>query len=450
MSNWFAGINQAASGLNAARYGLSVVGQNMTNADTPGYTRQVADQATVDMSGLSGLFSGRGTLGGVSVVGTTRETDPALDGRVRSEHSRGALADTTASQLQAVESVFPEPSDSGLAAQLSDFWASWGTLASHPGDAATRGVVLKDAGQVADTLNALSDSLNDVMASTSSALDNDVAAVNGSASRLADLNGRIAIAAATGANTNALLDQRDQLLDSLSKLAGASVTIGTNGTADVSLGGQSLVSGVTAATVTVAAGYAVQVGGTAVTVGSGSIGAETTALTTTLPGYQSQLDAVADNVSSTVNQIQATGYDLSGSAGAAMFGGSGAAGIHVVLTDPAGIAASATAGGNLDGSHAVAAAETGAQAGSPDAQYAALVGDVGSASAIAQQRATTQDALVSNVDALKASVSGVSLDEEASSMLVYQQAFNASSRVLTALDSMLDTLINHTGLVGLQ
>jgi flagellar hook-associated protein 1 FlgK len=450
MSNWFAGINQASTGLDAARYGLSVVGQNMTNADTPGYTRQVADQASVDMGAVRGIFAGPGALGGVTVTGTTRQTDPVLDARVRGEHARGSLADTTATQLQAVEGVFPEPSDDGLGGQLNQFWSDWGAVANDPGSTAARSVLLKDAGTVAGTLNSMSASLSDVVTSTAGHLSTDVAAVNSAAQRLAQLNGQIAVATATGADPNSLLDQRDQLLQNLSELTGATVTVQPNGAADVAIGGQSLVSGVTASAMTVDASYGVQLGGTAVTVGSGSIGAETTALTTTLPGYQSRLDAVADGLSAAVNSVQAAGYDLAGAAGTPMFGGSGAAGITVVLTNPAAVAAAGTPGGNLDGSNALAAADTGAAADSPDARYAALVGDVAAASALAQQRATTQDAVVSNVDSLKSSVSGVSLDEEAASMLTYQQAFNASSRVLTALDSMLDTLINHTGLVGLQ
>lgn len=451
MTSWFAGLNQAASGLNAARYGLSVVSQNMANAGTPGYTRQVADQESVDMSSVSGIFTGHGSMGGTTVAATSRQTDPVLDARVRSEDARGALADTAATQLGFVQSVFQEPSDGALAGQLTDFWAAWGTLANDPGSIPTRSVVLQDAAKLAGTLNTMSSSLSDVVAGVSQNLTDDVAAVNSAAGRLATLNGQIAVGTATGGNVNSLLDQRDQLLDTLSKLTGASATIGANGAADVSLGGQSLVSGVTATTMSVDAGYAVSVGGTAVPVGSGSIGAETIALTTTLPGYQGQLDAVANGIVSTVNGIQSGGYDLDGANPAAdLFTGSGAAGITVAFTDPRKIAASSTPGGNLDGGNALKAAQAGAAPGSPDATYAALVGDVGAATALAQQQASTQDSVVANVAALKSSVSGVSLDEEAANMLMYQQAFNAASRVLTTMDSMLDTLINHTGLVGLQ
>lgn len=448
MSSWFAGINQAASGLAAARYGLSVVAQNMTNASTPGYTRQTAEQSAVDMGVVSGIFSGHGSLGGVEISGTSRGTDPVLDARVRSEHARGALTGTTASQLSAIETALGEPSDTGLAAQLDEFWNAWGTVANDSSASSARTVLLRDASAVAASLNSMSDSLAELSAGAAHGLAGDVDAVNTAAAQLATVNGSIAVGTATGANVNSLLDARDRLLDTLSTLAGATATIEANGSATVAVGGQTLVSGVTASTMTTDSSFAVSVGGQPASVASGSIAARVSALTSTLPGYAASLDAVADRLSSTVNTAQAAGYDLSGGAGAAMFAGSGADGIEVVLTDPAGVAASGVPGGSLNGANALALSQTGLRPDSPDAAFVALVGNVASTSAAAQQRAGMQDSVASYVDSLKASVSGVSLDEEAATMLIYQQAFNASSRVLTAIDQMLDTLINHTGVVG--
>jgi flagellar hook-associated protein 1 FlgK len=92
--------------------------------------------------------------------------------------------------------------------------------------------------------------------------------------------------------------------------------------------------------------------------------------------------------------------------------------------------------------------QSGAGPTGPDVVYQTMIGDLGAASAQAQQRQATQDAITDSVDQLRDSASGVSLDEEVSNMLTFQQAFQASSRVLTTLDEMLDTLINHTGQVG--
>jgi flagellar hook-associated protein 1 FlgK len=218
---------------------------------------------------------------------------------------------------------------------------------------------------------------------------------------------------------------------------------------DVDLGGVALVSGTTAATMSVDSSYNVSIDGAAVTLASGSAAADLQTLTTDIPAYQAQLDSVAFTLATQVNNAQAAGYDLNGNAGAPMFSGTTAATIAVAMTDPAQIAASGTPGGNLDGSNAASIAQFGSASNGADAAYSVLVGNIGAASALAQQKQSTQDAITTSVDALRSSVSGVSYDEEVSNMVTYQQAFQASSRVLTTIDSMLDTLINHTGLVGM-
>jgi flagellar hook-associated protein 1 FlgK len=453
VTNWFAGIGQATSGLDAARYGLSVVSQNIANADTDGYTRQVVNQGSVDGIVRPSLYTGRvgGTsqLNGVTVLDTARTTDPVLDARVRNEHAKGGAADTTAAQLSGLETVFGEPSDDGLSAQLSDYWKAWGTVANNPGDATSRSLLLTSAQTVASTLNGLAGQLDQLTSSTSSALDQDLADASAAAAQLAKINGQVAVAVANGQNANSLLDQRDQLLGKLASAVGGVATIGPDGMASVTVGGQSLVTGNTATSIAADASHQVSVGGVAVTLSGGSASARVSALTITLPGYQAQLDGVAGALSSATNAIQAGGYDQDGNAGGAIFSGTGASAIAVALTDPRKIAASGTPGGNLDGSNALAASQQGSAGTGPDAAFATLVGAVASASAVAQQQQNVQDAVVSNVDGLKSSLSGVNYDEEVSQMLTYQHAFSASSRVLTTIDQMLDTLINHTGMVGL-
>jgi flagellar hook-associated protein 1 FlgK len=445
----FAGIEQASTALNAARYGLSIVSQNIANANTPGYTRQVANQASVDaVSGVPQLYSTPGLAGGVTVTSTSRMNDPVIDARARLEHSRGGMADQTANALSQIESIFPEPSDNGLSEQLNKFWNSWSSVANDPGSNAARSVLLNSAQTVAATLNSMSTTLGNVAAGTTQSLNQDLTAVNSAATALGTLNNQIAVATATGQDPNALLDQRDQLLMQLSHTVGAVATLNSNGSVDVSVGGQVLVTGNTVNAMTVDSSNQVYVGGTGVTLAGGTAASEVNTLTTVIPGIQSQLDNVADTLASTVNGAQAGGYDLSGNAGAAIFSGSGASGITVSMTDPTQIAASSSPGGNLDGSNALAVSHMGLAAGSPDSLYTTLVGSIGSASAVAQQQQTTQASVTASVDGLQQASSGVNYDEEVSNMLTYQHAYQAASRVLTTVDSMLDTLINHTGLVG--
>lgn len=451
MANWFAGFQQAASGMNAARYGISVVGQNIANANSDGYTRQVVTQESTGVQNIVGLYTrpSEDGIGGVAITGTIRQDDTLLDARVRDEHAKSGYSSTTADQLSQIEALFPAASTDGLAAQLNSFWSDWSTVGTSPDNTAARQVLLEHAKTLTGTLNNLSSSLGDLNASMSNYLGQDVASANTAASQLAALNSQIGAATGTGIDVNALADQRDQLVDKLSKLTGAVAVIQNNGTATVSIGSTTLVSGATNSAITVDALGNVQVGGTGVTLTGGSAAARVTALQVTVPAYQSKLDGVANALSSAVNTVQAAGYDRNGNAGLPMFSGSGAAGISVAISDGALVAASSTPGGNLDGSNAQAASRLGATTTGPDTAYASLVGALGAESAAAQNASSTQQSLAANLDAMKSSVSGVSYDEEMSNMLTYQRAFEASSRALTTLDSMLDTLINHTGRAGL-
>lgn len=475
MTNFFAGIYRANDALTTARYGLDITGQNIANANTPGYTRQRADQVSVGTAvGVPMIHVGPGDNAGVRAVGASRLGDAVLDTRVRAEHSRSASVDTTAARYADIENIFKEPSDTGLAEQLHDFWNAWGDVANNPGGQVPREMLLAAAQSTVTMLQSKNSALDDVATAAQNSLDALVTSANTDAAALADLNTKIAIGSATGANINSLLDQRDTLLDNLSKSVGGVATLNANGTATVAVGGQDLVTSaaggkppygsvpLTATTTVnpadatdVSVGFAV--GGTAVTLSASAASAEANTLTTIVPAYRAKLNEVAQKLADTVNTIQANGYDANGAAGAPMFDngagattGVSAANITVVITDWKKVAASGTASatGNMDGSNALAAALAGAGAGSPDTAYSSLIGDLGRASASAKQQQSTQSVITASVNTLKDTQSGVSYDEEVSNLLTYQMAFQASSRVLTTLDEMLDTLINKTGMVG--
>lgn len=497
MSNFFAGIYRANDALTAARYGLEVTGQNIANANTPGYTRQVSRQSAVGTAvGVSTIHSGTVTNGGVRATGADRLNDAILDIRARDEHAKSAGVTTNAARLSDIENIFKEPSDNGLSEQLHDFWNAWGDVANAPDAAVPRQMLITSAQSTATMLHSMNSALDSVATAAANSLQAQVTAANTAASDLADLNRKIAIGNATGVNVNALLDQRDLLLDKLSTTVGGVATLADNGTATVTVGGQTLVNGGAApfAAGSLSAplagsnpptGASVSItppGGTSTVLvdpvgpppkndlGDSTLKAEVHAVNDTVPKYRGMLDGVAQSLADAVNGLQGGGFDLSGNAGVAMFtNGSGgtsavtAANITVAL-DPSAdwkkVAAADTQShadpndptspvvGNVNGSNALKAASMGSDPSSPDNAYSSLVGELGRASASAQQQQSTQSVITSSVDTLRSTVSGVSYDEEVSNMLTYQMAFQASSRVLTTLDSMLDTLINHTGLVG--
>jgi flagellar hook-associated protein 1 FlgK len=446
----FSGLTNALAALNAQRYGLDVTGQNIANANTPGYVRQRAELAEVGpLPGMPTLYATQGARTGVIVNGTSRLNDPVLDARVRTEHGRNSQSQTTSATLSDVESLFNEPTDNGLSEQLNDFWNSWATVANNPKDPAARSVVLQKAAGVAGSLNATSAALTSLTDTAIQKLTAVVGDINTATGSLAQLNGAIAVAQATGSASNSLADQRDALVLQLADKAGAQTTLQPDGTVTVTLGGQPLVSGTTANSVAVS-GTQLMVGGNVAGPAGGTAQGLLDSLNTVLPGYQAKLDAVAAALANTVNAAHQSGYDLSGNPGAAFFSGATAATISVAITDPLRLAASGTPGGNLDSGNALALSGLGTQAAGADVQYRQLVSTVGSDVQRGSQQAAIQQSVTTSVDAQAQSVSGVSFDEETSAMLTFQRAYQASSRVLTTVDETLDTLISHTGRVGLS
>jgi len=448
MQSSFGGLTDAAAALAAQRYALDVVGQNVANAATAGYFRQRAELAeTGAVVGAPSLYATQQRSTGVTANGTTRMDAPVLVARSRVEHGRDESLGAQAATLDAIESLVDEPSDNGLAEQLNTFWNSWGTVANYPDSLAACNVVLQQASGIAKSLTSMSGVLSQIATTTTDALSQAVSDMNALAGTLTTLNRSIAIASASGTPSNTLLDQRDALLMRLAELGGAQTTLQSDGTATIQFGGQTLVTG-TAINLIGLTGSQLDVGGVLVNPTGGEAEGMVTALTMILPTYQGKLDAVANALAATVNSAQAAGFDLAGNAGSPMFSGTSAATISVAMTDPTALAASGTAGGNLDASNALAMSSFGDVPGGADVEYRQLIATLASQSQQATQRTQIQQTVTTSVDTLVESTQGVSIDEEASSLLTYQRAYQASSRVLTTVDELLDTLINSTGRVG--
>jgi flagellar hook-associated protein 1 FlgK len=457
----FSGISTALSALYAQRRGLDTTGQNIANANTDGYSRQRVDLASVGgpaAPALYSIFDGSG--GGVEVTDVARLRDQFLETRARNEHGTSSYLDQVQSTLSGVESVMNEPSDTGLASQLGDLWASFHDLTNRPGDNAARTQVLERANTVARTLNQADVALQSQWSGQRTQADAVVAEVNNTAQSVADLNQAINRQQVAGVSSNDLEDKRDLLVMKLSELTGATARNGMNGSVDVFLGGRALVRGGNAERLTTAgAALFSNVATTPVAVNwtsdaqaapitGGTLGGLLQGLNVTLPSYSTGLDNVAASLANTVNAVQTAGFDLAGTAGTPMFTGTTAATIAVAISDPKLVAASKTPGGNLDGSNADALAAIGISSAGPDNTYSQLVVNLGVESQTATRRSDIQTTVVTSVDAARDSVAGVNLDEEMTNMITFQRAYEGASRVLTTIDSTLDTLINRTGLVG--
>ena len=458
----FSSLNVALSALYAQQRGLDVTGQNIANSNTDGYTRQRVLLSSVGPSAVPAVWSNGDQAGaGVTVSDVQRMNDAFLDSQARDAHSQQAYFSGRAQTLAQVEQSFPEPGASGLASGLTTFWANWQAVGNNPGDLAARSQLLEQAGTLTSTLHQASANLESQWTAAKDQLGTVVSQVNSTAASVASLNNAIASAVRTGHSANELSDQRDQLVMKLADLVGATSTQGPDGTVDVLIGGTALVRGSTSQQLAVV-GPATHLGtagpgdphvtwatgGGTASVTGGQTAALLDSLTTTLPAWSARLDQVAATLASTVNAVHSTGYDLAGAPGTAFFSGTTASTITVAVTDPHQVAASSLPGGNLDNGNADAIAQLGTSAGSPDAVYQQMVVDLGVQSQGASSRSTMQDTVTQQADTARQGQSGVNTDEEMVHLIAYQHAYEAAARVMTTIDSTLNTLINHTGLIG--
>ena len=471
----FSGLSTALSSLMAQRQALDVSGQNIANANTKGYTRQRVDMQSIQALTAPTMFSsqiGAGT--GVRVVGIERLGDIYLDARLRAETGTAAYTAARASALGQLETTLTEPASTGLSATLSTFWASWQDVANAPQDAAARKVVVGNANnvalQVADGYRAVQTQWGQARTTA----DTLATEVNTTATSVAHLNEQIRSILVSGGSASELMDQRDQLITSLSSLVGAQARLREDGTIDVMVGGNALVRGDKANAIAVQGSHTMREAivpagdggdpvklvwsatGTSVSLDGGRMSAVLESLVPSEDGgllatAADAWNAVATSLATTVNTVHQTGYTTTGTTGHDVFGFTAgmpaALGLTVVAT-AADIAAGRAGAGAYDGGVADAISQLSSAAGGPDELWRDFVVDLGVRTLSAERRSSVTEAARKTAENLQLSQASVDLDEEAVNMLAYQRAYEGAARVMTAIDEMLDVLINRTGVVG--
>jgi flagellar hook-associated protein 1 FlgK len=422
----FTGLQTALSGLEAAQAAITTTGENIANANTAGYTRQTVQTAATTPLTIPGQGGGTQVGTGVSITDISRIRNQFLDVQYRAQNTATSNANSNATELGQVQTAMTDSSSSGLQSVMSNFWTAWNSLGTDQSPATLQGVV--GAGQtLASTFNAVAQQMQTVQSQASqqySALTGANGQVAQDAQQIATLNAQISQATQAGISPNTLMDQRDSALDDLSGLAQISVSTGSDGAVTVNFGDAStpLVSGTTVTwpqTLTTAAG--------------GQLGSLLNVSSSTGPvgQYISSLDGVANQVISSVNALQPSSPFFSGTSASTIAVSASTATVQAASSSTSGNDL-ATAIGNLAN-------------GPADQAYAAFVSQVGSGVQAAQSTQSTQQAVLTAVSNQRQSVSGVSLDEEMTNLIQYQQAYQASARVMNAIDSTLDTLINTVG-----
>jgi flagellar hook-associated protein 1 len=452
----FGSLNIAVTGMNAQRRILDLTAHNVANATTAGYHRQRVELRSLGGRAGAGISSGVETRTyGVDIVGVTRAVDELLAARASREDAALSAATLTDTTLATIEGIFPEPTDLGLAAQLDDYWGSWTDLANNPGDLSARTQLLENAQTLVDALHRGSSSLTSVRTTAVSKLQAVAIEVNDLSRQVAKLNQTIA----ANPDSPDLLDQRDLLTAQMAKLVGATSRPGANGTVDVTVMGRTLVSGATVHDIDATTGTLVFVSdGLPVSAPTGEAASLTATIIDVVPRYRALLDGVASSLVTSVNAVHAAGYDQAGTTGRNFFDPAGVTAANIALSaDVAGLPANIAAGapvlpgpvapGPLDGEQARLIAALADSATGPDTRYQAMITSLAVEARAATTHANIQghvtEAAINEAD----SVGSVSIDEEMAELTAAQRAFEASARVFTAIDQMLEVLMN-TGVVG--
>jgi flagellar hook-associated protein 1 FlgK len=327
MSSPFFGLDVGASALRAAQQLLDTAAHNVANANTAGYTRQrvrlvAAPPYTYPAFNRTGLPGQIGT--GVNVVAITRIRDNFLDLQVQTQLGLQGQWDARQQELNKIEAIFPEPSDSGLGNTLSKYWDAWQDIAADPTSTAARSALTEQAQALATDLNRDATQLRLIASGIDAQVTDKVRTINDLATQIATLNGQIQRVQVTGDNANDLLDQREQLLEQLSQIVPATVLTRADGTINVLIGGTDLVNNVYTRQVSIqtdANGHAqpVWADGSAFAPPSGALKALVDVRDKDLAGYQAQLDALAQGVADATNALHERGVDAYGNLGQALF-----------------------------------------------------------------------------------------------------------------------------------
>ena len=467
MADLLAVMRGAASSLSAQRAVIATAGHNIDNASNAGFARQTALLSANDPSEqIRGSFLGAGA----SVSKVIQVRDRFVESQLPRALGAAASSSARASALEAFHGLDADATG-GIATAVSTFYGSLTALAQNPGDSGLRTSTLGAAQQLAQGFNLTAQQLE----ATRAGLDQKVASlaneVSNEATAVAQLNAQIAQARASGGEPNDLLDLRQGHLDQLAELVGGLPVATSSGDVNVMLpGGGALVAGSHAGSLAAVAdpangghlalsltlpgaatGSAVPASALGGTVG-GTVEARDGALKTAAD----RVDGLAWELAGALNTVHRAGYGLSGATGLDLLDPGAtrqgaAAALSVAVTDPQDLATAATAGASGDASNAnalLATASTPFAAGAPDAgkdlqtALADVVSQFGAAAQGASAYADQDSSVRSHLVTLRASASGVSIDEEMITLTQAQRAFEAISKVITTVDEMLQTVLN--------
>jgi flagellar hook-associated protein 1 len=491
MRSTFFGLETAKRGMSTQQSALHVLGNNISNANTPGYSRQRANLQTTTPFPAPGMQRPfvPGQMGtGVEVGTVERVRDTFIDLQFRNENSKLGFHGSRTEALKQMEEILNEPTTDGLANQLNKFWQSIQDLSVHPQNQGARSVMVERGVAIEQTFKYINSSLTSVQKDLKNQLDVTAKEVNSTLNDISSLNKQIADAEAVGDLPNDLYDRRDLMVDKLAGLASIKVSYvrsgglapeNAQGRATIELvdksgstlgklidgldvlaepkyltvqydntpAGNQLVKDVKIGRDSVSADQFMSLGKISGLISSYGYIDGNGKQVGTYPEMLKEIDSLAKNL---IDKFNTSFRELTSTPGPSIdfFKGNSASSMSVAITLNQ-LPTTLDSDKLINLSRVIKSDSTiNGRNTSILGYYQGLIGDMGVKTQEAERLAGNSETLLTYADGKRQQVSGVSLDEEMVNMIKFQHAYNAASRNITVIDEMLDKIINGMGIVG--
>lgn len=421
MSGLLSTLNTAKSGMNVSQVAIQTTSHNISNINTPGYSRQRVNQSASSPYSMPGKNSnfGAGQIGtGAQIDDLTRIRNSFYDYQYRSESHQYGNTSVKYEYFKNIEGIFNEPSDTAISSSLNSFFNSWSELSKDPQSSGVKSVVIENGKYLSNSINSAFKRLESLEEGLDKQSEYIMDEVNSMLSQLDKLEKNIKIIQGSGKSPNDFLDQRDQLLDNLSfKLNINDKDVKATLKKAYDANGKVTLDDLTKSGVKI----------------SGELEG-TLSMKQEINKYKDGLKQLANTITSNVNK--AAGQDI--------FKAKDGELISInpeMLQEPEKI--------NVTADIALKVYELKSEKVNINGKdmtintfYNSMIQDLGQSSAAVIRDESNQSKLLENIDSSRSSVSGVSLDEEMISLVQLQHTYSANAKVMSTIDSLLDVVVN--------
>ena len=421
MSGLLSTLNTVKSGMNVSQVAIQTTSHNISNINTPGYSRQRVNQSASSPYSMPGKNSnfGAGQIGtGAQIDDVTRIRNSFYDYQYRSESHQYGSTSVKYEYFKNIEGIFNEPSDTAISSSLNSFFNSWSELSKDPQSSGVKSVVIENGKYLSNSINSAFKRLESLEEGLDKQSEYIMDEVNSMLSQLDKLEKNIKIIQGSGKSPNDFLDQRDQLLDNLSfKLNINDKDVKATLKKAYDANGKVTLDDLTKSGVKI----------------SGELEG-TLSMKQEINKYKDGLKQLSNTITSNVNDA----------AGQEIFKAKDGELISInpeMLQEPEKI--------NVTADIALKVYELKSEKININGKdmtintfYNSMIQDLGQSSAAVIRDESNQSKLLENIDSSRSSVSGVSLDEEMISLVQLQHTYSANAKVMSTIDSLLDVVVN--------